>query len=98
MRQQTPEQQEPAGKRQADDSQKLDGDQCQRDAQDDGRPRDTPEDDPGVRISLATPAAAIADDHGIVAGEHDVDEQGLEGARQNSAASMGFAQRVRPVP
>jgi hypothetical protein len=66
----------PPGQRQPDDGQQLDGDQGEQDAQH-HRAGNAPEDHP-CRAGTARPAMQAKADHdGIVARQHDVDDDDL---------------------
>ena len=69
-----------ARERQADDGQKLDGDQREENAQH-HRAGDAEEDDLAADGGIDA-GGGEADHHGIVAREHDVDEENLEKGRQ----------------
>jgi hypothetical protein len=67
-----PQQQQPAGQPQSDDIQQPQGDRGEQDAQD--RRRRDPDQDRAPPLRRRQARRGHADDDGIVAGEHDIDD------------------------
>ena len=74
-----PQQQDAAGEQQADDLEKLRGEEREDDAQDRGG--DDADQDRLVALLLRQAGRGKADDDGIVAGQHQVDHDDLEEGR-----------------
>ncbi len=82
-----PEQEDAAGQQQADDLEKLDGDAGKRDAQDGGGKN--ADQDRLLALVGRQPRRGKTDDDGVVAGQHQVDEDDLQ-KRQQAGRGENF--------